>query len=222
MCHIRLIHMSQCSCNPHPHPHPHLHPSPHPHPHPHPHPGESLILSLRSDRWQINFSARDRRARDRWTDALAQCMPVGVLGDDNSVRVPRKRTSMAARQSELSETLTCGRILQRELAAAEAMLGCAQSQADQRVAAAVDRLRAGDLAGAIRRPAPSLHGRTHRLLLAPTPFSPPPRPSHLPSLLCAPASQAPPHVSARSSPSSRRCLDALSRRRHPLPRSCRT
>ena len=75
--------------------------------------------------------------------------------------------------------------MQRELAAAEAALGRAQRQADERVAAAVERLRGGDIAAT-----PSRH-RSILAFLSPTPRGHTPRGSSTPA---APATALVPHV----------------------------
>ena len=101
---------------------------------------DSHVFSIKAERWQVNFSARDLNGRQRWIDALSHVLPISVLEVDGTLGHPRRRPRIAQQHASLGAGLVHVRALQRSLAAAEGSLTEARQDADARVAAAIDSL----------------------------------------------------------------------------------
>ena len=115
--------------------------------------GGSLVFSVRTPRTQTNLAARDLASRARWLDSLADCLPIGAINDNGTLQPPRRRpVLLSERHAACSADLVRQRVLWRALSDAEGALDEAQSEADARVAAAIEQLRLRPAAAAWHAP----------------------------------------------------------------------
>ena len=109
---------------------------------------DSLVFSIKCNKWQLNFAARDRNGKQRWIEALSHVVPIGVLGEEGTLlSAPKRRPSYAA---EAHDSLRAGlvrvRALQRELVDAESGLTDARDAAEARfgeACEAIEQLKSG-------------------------------------------------------------------------------